>query len=222
MRLQVVLTVGEILLLVLVLAYFLRMLTKLLTQVGDTLQNVADGVRAIEGHCRIIGPGTTRSTGCWARRPPTRSRRRRPPRPSPPDRGGVPAAPHRRDQPPWSPVCMFGMASSARSWASTPVDDRWSDVPTGCWLRPLVPRSVRPGSLPSRPTISSPPVVTLPPHAEGRFGGLVRHVALADGVLVGGAGGGARSWIGLRQLSLDGLGAGRCRLGIAGALVRSS
>ncbi len=58
MTVQVVLTVGEILLLVLVLAYFLRMLTKLLTHVGDTLQNVADGVRAIEGHCQIIGPGT--------------------------------------------------------------------------------------------------------------------------------------------------------------------
>jgi len=57
MTLRVALTVGEILLLVVVLAYFLRMLTKLLAHVGDTLQHIADGVRAIKGHCEIIGPG---------------------------------------------------------------------------------------------------------------------------------------------------------------------
>lgn len=58
MTLRVALTAGEIVLLVLVLAYFLRILTKLLAHVGDTLQNIADGVRAVRGHCEVIGPGT--------------------------------------------------------------------------------------------------------------------------------------------------------------------
>ena len=57
MTLRVVLTVVEMALLVAVLAFFLLRLTKQLKHTGDTLEKIADGVIAIEGHCTIIGPG---------------------------------------------------------------------------------------------------------------------------------------------------------------------
>jgi hypothetical protein len=63
MTLRLALTVAEILLLVVVLAYFLRLLTKLLTGVGDNLQQIAGGVKAVEGHCRAIGPSVERLNG---------------------------------------------------------------------------------------------------------------------------------------------------------------
>jgi hypothetical protein len=56
MTLRVVLSVGEIVLVVVVLAYFLRLLTKLLTGVGDKLEKIAGGVQAVESHCTAIGP----------------------------------------------------------------------------------------------------------------------------------------------------------------------
>jgi methyl-accepting chemotaxis protein len=56
MTLRVALSVGEILLLVVVLAYFLRLLTKTLTGVGDNLEKIAGGVQAVESHCSVIGP----------------------------------------------------------------------------------------------------------------------------------------------------------------------
>lgn len=58
MTLRIVLTVVEIVLLVAVLAYFLIRLTKMLSHTGDTLEKVADGVKTIEGHCQILGPGS--------------------------------------------------------------------------------------------------------------------------------------------------------------------
>jgi methyl-accepting chemotaxis protein len=63
MTLRLVLTVGEILVLVAVLAYFLLRLTKLLNGVGDNLDKIADGVQAVEGHCREIGPSVDRLNG---------------------------------------------------------------------------------------------------------------------------------------------------------------
>ena len=63
MTLRVALTVGEILLLVVVLAYFLRLLTKLLTGVGDNLEKIAGGVQAVEGHCTAIGPSVGELNG---------------------------------------------------------------------------------------------------------------------------------------------------------------
>ncbi len=63
MTLRLALTVAEILLLVVVLAYFLRLLTKLLTGVGDNLEQIAGGVKAVEGHCHEIGPSLERLNG---------------------------------------------------------------------------------------------------------------------------------------------------------------
>ncbi len=57
MTLRVALSVAEILVLVVVLAYFLRRLTQLLSQVGDNLEKIAGGVEAVERRCTIIGPG---------------------------------------------------------------------------------------------------------------------------------------------------------------------
>ena len=63
MTLRMALTVGEILLLVAVLAYFLRLLTAMLARVGDNLETIAGGVRAVEGHCAGIGAGIDRVNG---------------------------------------------------------------------------------------------------------------------------------------------------------------
>ncbi|MGH9223013.1 MAG: hypothetical protein ACRD2W_04345 [Acidimicrobiales bacterium] len=66
MTLRVILTVVEIALLVATLAFFLLRLTKQLKHTGDTLEKIADGVKAIEGHCTIIGPGATALNGLLA------------------------------------------------------------------------------------------------------------------------------------------------------------
>lgn len=57
MTLRVVLSVVEILLFVAAVAYFLIRLTQLLSHIGDNLEHIAEGVVAIEGHTRVIGPG---------------------------------------------------------------------------------------------------------------------------------------------------------------------
>lgn len=57
MTLRVALTVGEMALFVLVLAYFLWRLDGLLGHVVGNLQKIADGVDAVEGHCAPVGPG---------------------------------------------------------------------------------------------------------------------------------------------------------------------
>ncbi|MGH9276852.1 MAG: hypothetical protein ACRD12_01895 [Acidimicrobiales bacterium] len=58
MTLRVALSVAEIVLFVAAVAYFLIRLTKILTHIGDTLEKIGEGVVAIEGHTRILGPGT--------------------------------------------------------------------------------------------------------------------------------------------------------------------
>jgi uncharacterized protein YoxC len=63
MTLRVALSVGEILVLVVVLAYFLRLLTKMLAHVGENLEEIAGGVRAVESHCAAIGPGVEKVNG---------------------------------------------------------------------------------------------------------------------------------------------------------------
>lgn len=63
MTLRIALTVVEMLLLVVVLAYFLRLLTKLLNGVGDNLERIAGGVQAVEGHCATIAPSVDQLNG---------------------------------------------------------------------------------------------------------------------------------------------------------------
>ena len=58
MTLRVVLTVVEIAALVAVVCFFLIKLTQMLSHIGDTLENISEGVKAIDGHVSIIGPGT--------------------------------------------------------------------------------------------------------------------------------------------------------------------
>lgn len=58
MTVRVILTIAEIAVLVGVLCFFLKTLTDMLAHIGDTLTNIAEGVKAIDGHCTIIGPGT--------------------------------------------------------------------------------------------------------------------------------------------------------------------
>jgi len=58
MTLRVVLSVAEIVLLVVVLAYFLWRLTRMLAHTGDTMEKIAEGVKAIESHVAVVGPGT--------------------------------------------------------------------------------------------------------------------------------------------------------------------
>lgn len=57
MRLQVVLSVVEVLALVGVLLFFLRRIDALLVHIQGNLGRIAEGVAAVEGHCEIIGPG---------------------------------------------------------------------------------------------------------------------------------------------------------------------
>lgn len=56
MTLRVVLSVAEILLLVLVLAYFLNRLARQLNSISATLGKITFGVRAVETQCGNIGP----------------------------------------------------------------------------------------------------------------------------------------------------------------------
>lgn len=60
MTLRVVLSVAEILLVVLVLAYFLNRVARQLNRVSATLGKVAFGVRAVEQECSVIGPAADR------------------------------------------------------------------------------------------------------------------------------------------------------------------
>jgi len=55
--LRVVLTVAEIAVLVAVVCFFLIKLTQMLSHIGDTLTNIAEGVKAIDNHVAIVGPG---------------------------------------------------------------------------------------------------------------------------------------------------------------------
>lgn len=58
MTLRIVLTVLEIVLLVVVLAYFLNRVANQLNSISRTLGKVAFGVRAVETMCLTIGPAT--------------------------------------------------------------------------------------------------------------------------------------------------------------------
>lgn len=62
MTLRVVLSVAEILLVVLMLAYFLNKVARLLNSVSATLARITFGVRAVETQCAAIGRRPTRST----------------------------------------------------------------------------------------------------------------------------------------------------------------
>jgi hypothetical protein len=56
MTLRVVLSVAEILLVVLVLAYFLNRVARQLNSISATLGRITFGVRAVETQCAVIGP----------------------------------------------------------------------------------------------------------------------------------------------------------------------
>jgi hypothetical protein len=57
MALRIAATVGVIVLLVLVLAYFLNLIAALLRSIEENLKKISIGVRLIESQCEIIGPG---------------------------------------------------------------------------------------------------------------------------------------------------------------------
>lgn len=56
MALRVVMSVVDVLLLVIVLAYFLNRVARLLNSISGTLGKVTFGVRAVESQCAVIGP----------------------------------------------------------------------------------------------------------------------------------------------------------------------
>ncbi len=58
MQLRVALTAADIVFLALVLAFFLIKVTAGLQSIADNLRRVADGVVAIEGHAKILHPGS--------------------------------------------------------------------------------------------------------------------------------------------------------------------
>ena len=60
MTLRIFLSVFEIALLVLVLAWFLARISKLLDSISDTCGKITFGVRAVETQCAVIGPTTDR------------------------------------------------------------------------------------------------------------------------------------------------------------------
>ena len=60
MTLRIFLTVLEIALLVLVLAWFLARIAKLLVSISDTCGKITFGVRAVETQDAVIGPTTDR------------------------------------------------------------------------------------------------------------------------------------------------------------------
>lgn len=60
MTLRIVLTVFEIGLLTVILAYFLNKIFKQLISITDTLGKIAFGVRAVETQCAVIGPAADR------------------------------------------------------------------------------------------------------------------------------------------------------------------
>jgi len=63
MTLRVVLTVFEIALVVIILAYFLNKIFKQLISISNTLGKIAFGVRAVETQCAVIGPAADRLNG---------------------------------------------------------------------------------------------------------------------------------------------------------------
>ncbi len=56
MTLRIVVTVLEVALLVLVLAWFLARIARLLVSISDTCGKITFGVRAVETQCAVIGP----------------------------------------------------------------------------------------------------------------------------------------------------------------------
>jgi hypothetical protein len=60
MALQVILTVLEIVLLVVVLAFFLNQVAKQLNSISSNLARITFGVRAVETQCAVIGPAVDR------------------------------------------------------------------------------------------------------------------------------------------------------------------
>jgi len=58
--LRVTLTVAEIVLVVLTLAYFLNRVARQLVHITQTLAKVTFGVRAVETQCAVIGPAADR------------------------------------------------------------------------------------------------------------------------------------------------------------------
>ena len=58
MTFRVFLSVLEIVLLVVVLAYFLNRVAQLVTSISATLGKITFGVRAVESQCAVIGPTT--------------------------------------------------------------------------------------------------------------------------------------------------------------------
>jgi hypothetical protein len=56
MVLRVILSIVDVLALVIVLAYFLNRVARLLNSISATLGKVTFGVRAVESQCAVIGP----------------------------------------------------------------------------------------------------------------------------------------------------------------------
>jgi uncharacterized protein YoxC len=56
MILRLAMTIVDVLLLVIVLAYFLNRVARLLNSISATLGKVTFGVRAVESQCAVIGP----------------------------------------------------------------------------------------------------------------------------------------------------------------------
>lgn len=63
MTLRVFLTVFEIVLVVVILAYFLNRVANQLNSISRTLAKVAFGVRAVETMCLVIGPASKKLNG---------------------------------------------------------------------------------------------------------------------------------------------------------------
>ena len=60
MTLRIFLTILEIALLTLILAWFLARIARLLVSISDTCGKITFGVRAVETQCAVIGPTTDR------------------------------------------------------------------------------------------------------------------------------------------------------------------
>lgn len=60
MTLRLTLSVVEVLALVLVLAYFLNRIARLLNRISASLAKITFGVRAVETQCAAIGPAADR------------------------------------------------------------------------------------------------------------------------------------------------------------------
>lgn len=56
MSIQLLLSIVDVLLLVIVLAFFLNWVARLLNSISATLGKVTFGVRAVETQCAVIGP----------------------------------------------------------------------------------------------------------------------------------------------------------------------